>query len=102
MSLIDPLSCGFAKVICYQMFTDRTPKNCGSNAKHQQRELLRPQFDSFQSQFISDIFNVSYSQFKDNFWQIIYPIQSLGGKISIETGITRNIFEWKVDQHQGI
>ena len=82
MSIIDPLSCGFAKVFCYQMFTDRTWTNRSNNAKHQQSKILREQFDSFKSQFTSDTFNVSYSQFKDNFQRIINPIISLGKKYS--------------------
>ena len=86
MPIIDPLSCGFAKVFCYQMFTDRTRTNPGNNAKHQQSEILREQFDSFRSQFTSDRFNVTYSQFKDNFRRIINPIQSLGKKYHRKNG----------------
>ena len=78
--MIDLLSCGFAEVFCYQMFTDRTQTNRSNNAKHQQSEILREQCDSFKSQFISDTFNVTYSQFKDNFRRIINPIQSLRKK----------------------
>ena len=59
---------------------ERSFANRGNNAKHQQNEILRKQFDSFRSQFTSDTFNVSYSQFKDNFPRIINPIQSLGKK----------------------
>ena len=59
---------------------DRTRTNRGNNAKHQQNEILREHFDSFRSQFTSDTFNMSYSQFKDNFPRIINPIQSLGKK----------------------
>ena len=91
MSIIDPLSCGFAKVFCYQMFTDKTRTNQGNNAK-QQSEILREQFDSFRSQFTSDTFNVTYSQFKDNFQQIINPIQSLGKKYPSKKGKLLEIF----------
>ena len=80
MSTIDPLSCGFAKVFYYQMFTDRTRTNRSNNVKHHQSEILREQSDSFKSQFISDTFNLTYSHFKDNFRRIISPIQSLGKK----------------------
>ena len=80
MSIIDPLSCGFAKVFCYQMFTDRTRTNRSNNTKHHQSEILREQFDWFKSQFTSDTFNFTCSQFKDNFWRIINPIPSLGKK----------------------
>ena len=80
MSIIDPLSCEFAKFFCYQMFTDRTQANPGNNAKHQQSEILREQFDSFRSQFTSDTLRVTSSQFKDNFRRIINPIQSLRKK----------------------
>ena len=59
MSIIDPLSCGFAKVFCYQMFTDRTRTNRSNNAKHHQSKILREQFDSFKSQLTSDTFNVT-------------------------------------------
>ena len=69
-----------SQVFWYQMFTDRTRTNRSNNAKHQQSEILREKFDSFKSQFTSDTFNVAYSQFKDNFRQIINPIQSLGKK----------------------
>ena len=62
------------------MFTDRTRTNRGNNAKHQQNEILGEQFDSFRSQFTSNTFNMSYSQFKDNFRRIINPIQTLGKK----------------------
>ena len=62
------------------MFTDRTRTNRGNNAKHQQNEILGEQFDSFRSQFTSNTFNVSYSQFKDNFRRMINPIQTLGKK----------------------
>ena len=92
MSIIDPLSCGFAKVFCYQMITDRTWTNRGNNAKHQQSEILREQFDSFRSQFTSDTFNVTYSQFKNNFRRIINPIQSLGKKYPLKKGKLLEIF----------
>ena len=62
------------------MFTDRTRANRSNNAKHQQSKILRQQFDSFKSQFTSDTFNVTYSQFKDNFRRIANPIQSLEKK----------------------
>ena len=80
MPIIDALSCGFAKVFCYQIFTDATLTNRSNNAKYQQSEISREQFDLFRSQFTSDTLNVTYSQFKDNFWWIINPIQSLGKK----------------------
>ena len=49
----NPSLCGFVKVFCYQMFTNRTRKNRSNNAKHQQREVLKEQFNSFKSQFTS-------------------------------------------------
>ena len=67
MQIIDPLSCGFTKVFCYQMFADRKWTNRSNNAKHQQSEILREQFDSFKSQFTSDTFKVPYSQLKITF-----------------------------------
>ena len=82
MSIIDPLSCGFAKVFCYQMFTDRMQTNRNNNAKHQQSEIMREQFDSPKSQFTPDTLNVTYSQFKGNFQRIINLIKSLGKKYS--------------------
>ena len=80
MSLTDPLSCGFAKVFCYEMLKDRTRANRSNNAKHQQSEILTEQFDSFKSQFTSETFNVAYSQLKDNFRFLINPIRPLGKK----------------------
>ena len=80
MSIIDPLWYGFTKVFCYQMFTDRTRTNRSNNAKHQQSKILTEQLDSFKSQFTSDTFNLTYSQFKDNFRQITNPILSLEKK----------------------
>ena len=79
MSILDPLSCGFLKALCYKTFT-ATPQNLwGNRIKHQTGEILSQQLESFQSVLQSDNFHVSYCKFK-HFREITKPIQSLDKK----------------------
>ena len=53
MSIVDPTSCGFAKVFSYLLFTERysSKKNPAENCKEYESRILRDHYERFLSQF---------------------------------------------------
>ena len=82
MSIIDPLACGFAKIFCYNTFTNKSTlkKDPSENLSCYKSWLVHHQYDRFLSTFILSSQSVTYDQFKDNFKNIVANIQTLGKK----------------------
>ena len=82
MSIVDPTSCGFAKVFSYLLFTERNSlkKKPAENCKGYESRILRDQYEKFLSQFQDCPKTVDYTKFKSNFGNIVKNLQTLGKK----------------------
>ena len=82
MSMVDPTSCGFAKVSSYLLFTERhsSKKKPAENRKEYESRILRDQYERFLSQFQDYPKTVDYTKFKSNFRNIVKNLQTLGKK----------------------
>ena len=80
MSIIDPLSCGFAKVAAYNILTDTsyTKKSTNENQKIFKARVLTEQYRKFNDYFNNrGDFGLPYKQFTNNFPNIIKNIRQL-------------------------
>ena len=83
MSIIHPLICGFAKVFCYNLFTQRknTTSHTPGNPEHNQSHILKEKFDLFLKTFPRETHGiVEYRTFVNDFKKIVTNMQSLGKK----------------------
>lgn len=82
MSIIDPLSCGFAKVKVFEIFTSKTllEKLDGEPDKHFKSRVLREKFEDYSKFFhkYEEKFQVEYSTFANYFSAIVEHIRSIG------------------------
>ena len=84
MSLIDPISCGFAKVFVYEQLTTREKNRPGAilNNKQDKGRLFSHRYDLYNSNFevggTADNFHVPYKIYVDNFPRIVPNVQCLG------------------------
>ena len=83
MSIIVPLTCGFVKVFCQNLFTQtknntfRTP----GNPKHNQSVVLKEKNDSFLKTLPRESHGIiEYRTFVNNFKKIVTNMRSLGKK----------------------
>ena len=83
MQVIDPLTCGFVKVLCYNLFT-QTKNNTSQtpgNPKHNQSVVLKEKYDPFLKTFPRETHGiVEYCTFVNIFKKIVTNMQSLGKK----------------------
>lgn len=75
MSIIDPLTCGFAKVAAYNIFNVKT----SSKEKSAKAKIFKQQHEKFNQYFSKseENFNVDYKRFVDNFPKILKQIKDL-------------------------
>ena len=81
MSVIDPVTCRFLKIFCYELFTStkKIPRVAYGNPKHNQCEILKAQYDSLTETFPGGSHDiVKYHQFTNNFKTIVKNLKSLG------------------------
>ena len=95
MSIIDLLSCGFAKVCCYNIFTkikNRSHESIG-NPKHNQSQVLKERYQVFLEQFPGEIHGaVKYTSFSNTFKKIVPHLQSVGKKHPDKKNLLFDIF----------
>ena len=82
MSVIDPLTCGFMKVFCYNLFKQaKSISHTPGNPKHNQVVMLKESYDSFSKTFPRETHGiVDYRTFINNYRKIITNMRSLGKK----------------------
>ena len=81
MSLIDPLSCGFAKIAYFNIFQDRCnlTKQADEDKKVFKTRLFQARYQKFVDYFNDNAyFHVDYKKFIDKFPAIVENIHSLG------------------------
>ena len=79
MSLIDPLSCGFAKVTVFNILSTKMdlPKDEGEKSNEYKGKVLKVKYNQYITYFNEiDIFIVEYRQFVQSFKKIIPNIKS--------------------------
>ena len=95
MSIIDPQSCGFAEVCCYNIFTkikNSSRENMG-NPKHNQSQVLKERYQLYLEQFSGEIHGaVKYTSFSNIFKKIVPHLQSLGKKHPDKKNLLFDIF----------
>ena len=96
MSIIDPSTCGFVKIFCYRVFTDKNliKRNPSENMNCYRSRVLHHQYNAFQSTFSGNNL-VSYDQFRENFQNIVHNIQTLGKKYPEKKRHVMDIFSLK-------
>ena len=70
ISVIDPVTCGFVKIFCYELYTStkKIPRTAYGNPKHNQYEILKAQYQLFTEAFPGGSHDiVTYHQFTNNF-----------------------------------
>ena len=94
MSIIDPLAYGFAKIFCYNIFTNKNTlkKDPSENLTCYKSQLVHYQYETFLSTFNICSQSVTYDQFKENFKNIIGNIQTLGKKHPLKKGYVMDTF----------
>ena len=73
MSVIDPIACGFVKILCCELFSlaKKIPITAYGNPKHSQCEILKPQYESLTDTFPFGSHGIEkYHQFTNNFKNI--------------------------------
>ena len=86
LSLIDPLSCGFAKIYLYSLFITKNSKQLpGESINHFKGRVLSKQFKQYASHLKierKNNFVAEYKIFVNNFPSIVGNIQGLGKRYS--------------------
>ena len=91
MSLIDPLSCGFAKVAVFNILSTKLdlPKDEGEKSNEYKGKILKVKYNQYITYFNEiDTINVEYRQFAQSFEKIIPNIKGL----EKSTGIKNKTF----------
>ena len=104
MSIIDPSTCGFVKIFCYRVFTNKNliKRNPSENMNCYKSRVLHHQYNAFQSTFCESSL-ISYDKFRENFQHIVHNIQTLGKKYPEKKRHVIDIFSLKnwVDLKKG-
>ena len=81
----DPLTCGFAKVLVYELFTSDSGVQLEGNRKVWQGNVNKKRFNKFRERYPDYCKNdtSSYKAFVNKFPNIIENIKSLGKKIQL-------------------
>ena len=79
MSIIDPLACEFAKIFCYNTFTNKSTlkKDPSENLTCYKSRLVHHQYNTFLSTFSLCSRSVIYDHFKESFRNIVGNNQTL-------------------------
>ena len=78
MSIIDPLSCGYAKVAAYHILTRKSAK-IHENEKQRKSRTSHQQYNEYKSHFVnySSLSKVEYVQFRKCFPKLVPYVYSL-------------------------
>ena len=81
MSIIDPLTCGFAKVITYTYLTTNHTKNKNPvREKNVKGKIIQEKYESLQRVFGTHYFDINYTTFRNKYPKIINHIHEIGKK----------------------
>ena len=86
MSILDPFTCGFVKVITFA-FEVLTAKHAlqqrsGKNVRQFKHRILYNQYNTLQSIFGDAIFNVPFNTFRNKYHQVVEQIRGIAKKCS--------------------
>ena len=89
MSILDPLTCGFVKVFCYNLFTQaKNISHTPGNPKHNQTVMLKENYDSFLKTFSRETHGIVECRTL----KIITNMRSLGTKCQQKTRHLLEVF----------
>ena len=82
MSILDPLTCGFVKVITFEVLTAKhtMQQRSGENARQFKHRILNHQYNRLQLIFGDAIFNVPFNTFRNKYHQIVEQIRGIAKK----------------------
>ena len=81
MSIIDPLTCGFAKVITYTYRTTiHTKDKNPAREKNVKAKIMQEKYESLQIVFGIHYFNINITIFRNKYPKIINNIHEIRGK----------------------
>ena len=81
MSILDPLTCGFAKVITYTYHTTNHTKDKNpAREKNVKAKIMQEKCESLQRVFGIHYFNINITKFRNKYPKIINNIHEIGGK----------------------
>ena len=79
MSILDPLTCGFAKVVTFEHLTRNAIKNQNvAPTKNAKGSNLKETYEKLQLFFGIDYFKINYTTFRNKYPSIIDQIRSIG------------------------
>ena len=86
MSILDPLTCGFLKVITFKVFTAKhtMQQESGENVHQFKNRILDHQYNTLHSIFGDAIFNVPFNTLRNKYHQIVEEIRGIAIKSVIE------------------
>ena len=97
MPILDPLTCGFVKVITFEVLTakhamqQRSDENVGQ-FKHR---IFNKHYNRLQSIFGDAIFNVPFNTFRNKYHQIVEQIRGIAKKNVLEKSEIISVFDQK-------
>ena len=79
MSILDPLTCGFAKVVTFEHLTRNAIKNQNmAPTKNAKGSNLKETYEKLQLFFGIDYFKINYTTFRNKYPSIVDQIRSIG------------------------
>ena len=84
MYILDPLICGFVKVITFDVLTAKhtIQQRSGENVCQFEHRTLNNQYNRLQSIFGDALFNVPFNTFRNKYHQIVEQIRGIAKKKS--------------------
>ena len=82
MSILDPLTCGFVKVITFEVLTAKhtMQQRSGENVRQFKHRILNNQYNRLQSIFGIAIFKVLFNTFRNKYYRIVEQIRGIAKK----------------------
>ena len=82
MPILDPLTCGFVKVITFEVLTAKHAKQQRSdeNVGQFKHRIFNKHYNRLQSIFGDAIFNVPFNTFRNKYHQIVEQIRGIAKK----------------------
>ena len=82
MPILDPLTCGFVKVITFEVLTAKhaMQQRSGENVGQFKHRILNKHYNRLQSIFADAIFNVPFNTFRNKYHEIVEQIRGIATK----------------------
>ena len=97
MSILDPLTCGFVKVITFEVLTakHKMQQGSGENVRQFKHRILNHQYNRLRLIFGDAIFKVPFNTFHNKYHQIVEQIRGIAKKNVLEKSEIISVFDQK-------